>query len=152
MLSIYWKRQSDGHQSGSLQLDESADLVVKLSAGFSQTTIIIDALDECNHDTRGGLLSRLKKIVTSTEHVRIFLTGRCDGDIKRMLRNFPNHYINATDNTKDIKTYINSEIERCFKEELLPDVENEQEFKSEIIRALEKGAHGMYVFAWFYLE
>lgn len=143
MLSVYSKRESNGHTSGPLHLDESTDLIVNLSAGFSETTIIIDALDECNRDTRRALFSMLKQIVDLTKNVRIFLTGRCDGDIKRMLCDFPSHYIDATDNTKDIEIYINSEIEQCFKEGRLPEEGDNLRLKSDIISVLVKGAKGM---------
>lgn len=141
VLSIYWKQQSDG--SGPLDLNHSRDLIVGLSARFSQTTIIIDALDECNRETRIDLFRMLKNILNSTMHIRIFLTGRCDGDIHQLLDDFPSHYIEACDNTADIKTYINAEIERCFQELRIPQ---DLKLKSEIISALVNGANGMYVF------
>lgn len=140
VLSIYWKQQDDG--SGPPDLNHSTDLIVKLSARFSQTTIIIDALDECNRETRIDLFRMLKNILNSTTHIRIFLTGRCDGDIHQMLDGFPSHYIEARDNTRDIKTYINAEIERCYQERQILDLE----LKSEIISALVNGANGMYAF------
>lgn len=120
-------------------------MIVALSAGFTQTTIIIDALDECDRGTRNGLFLTLKQIIDSTTHVRIFLTGRSDGDIQRMLRDFPSHYLDATDNSGDISTYIHSEITRCSNEGLLLDEDEiDQVLESEIIRALEQGADGMY--------
>lgn len=147
VLSIYEKRESQGHQSGPLHLEESRDLIVALSAGFTQTTIIIDALDECDRGTRTGLFITLKHIINSTTHVKIFLTGRNDGDIQRMLRGFPSHYLDATDNSGDISTYVHSEITRCSTEGLLLDGEEiDQVLQSEIILALEKGADGMYGF------
>lgn len=146
VLSIYQKRVDQGHQTGPLHLDESRDLIVALSTGFAQTTIIIDALDECNRDTRRGLFLTLKHIINSTAHVRIFLTGRNDDDILRILHGFPSHYLDATDNSGDISTYINSEIQRCSREGLLLDGEIDQGLESEIVLALEKGADGMYVF------
>lgn len=139
VLSIYRKRQSDGNLSCPLDLKKSTDLIIELSSRFSQTTIIIDALDECNRETRVDLFRMLKKIYTSTTRVRIFVTGRCDGDILQMLHGFPSHYIEACDNTRDIITYVNTEIERCYQEGQIQDLE----LKAEIISALVNRADGM---------
>lgn len=147
VLSVYQEREKNGHQLGALHLKESKDLIVELSKGFVQTTIVIDALDECDFEKRKDLFLMLKDIITLTQHVRIFLTSRNDGDIQKMLYNSPSHYIDATDNTGDIKMYIRSEIDRCYSEGLLPSEENDPTLKSEIILTLEKGAKGMYVFA-----
>lgn len=149
VLLTYEKREAMGHGSGPLHLDESRDLIVALSAGYSQTTIVIDALDECNRDTRRGLFHILTHIVQSTTHVRIFLTGRNDGDIQKMLYDFPSHYLDATDNSGDIETYVTSEISRCSDEGLLLDGQIDPILQSEIIQALKNGANGMYVFFYF---
>lgn len=143
---IYEAREKIGHQLGALHLNESRELIVQLSAAFAHTTIVIDALDECDRDKRRDLFETLKYIVASTKNVRIFLTGRSDGDIQRILRGFPSHYIEARDNQGDITTFINSEIERCCREKLLLDGEIDKELKSDIVSALMKGADGMYVF------
>lgn len=145
VLSIYETRDKNGHQSGALHPNESRDLIQHLSTGFAQTTIVIDALDECNRDTRGHLFQILKHIVASTSAVRIFITGRSDGDIQRILGDFPNHYIEARDNQGDIETYINSEIERCCREKALLDGDIDKELESDIVSTLMKGADGMYV-------
>lgn len=143
ILLIYQTREKNGHQSGALHLSESRDLIVQLSTAFTQTTIVIDALDECNRETRRDLFDILKHIIASTKNVRIFVTGRSDGDIRKILCGFPSHYIEATDNQGDIGTYINSEIERCCREKLLLDGEIDEGLKSDIVSALIKGADGM---------
>lgn len=64
-----------------------------------------------------------------------------------MLSEFPSHYLDATDNSGDISTYVHSEITRCSNEGLLLDGEEiDQVLESEIILALENGADGMYGF------
>lgn len=146
VLLTYAKREAMGHQSGPLHLDESRDLIVALSAGYSQTTIVIDALDECNRDTRRGLFLILTHIIQQTTHLRIFLTSRNDGDIQKMLCDFPSHYLDATDNSGDIETYVTSEIARCSHEGLLLDGKIDPILQSEVIYALKNGANGMYVF------
>lgn len=142
VLLEYTKREEGGRLCGEIHPKESKDLIIAMSAGFPQTTIIVDALDECDEETREILFLILKQIVTSTKRVRIFVTSRNHEDIQRMLGNFPSHYLDATDNTLDIKTYIQSEVDhyssRCA---LLRD----DELRDEVVAALEKGADGMYV-------
>lgn len=145
VLAVYRKREDGGHKSGSLLSNESRDLIVELSTEYSQTTIIIDALDECNAESRGRLILILKEIVNLTKHVRIFLTSRSDGDIQKILADFPSHYLDAADNIGDIKTYIGCEVERRCSSGGWWNAD--PALRSEIISTLEKGACGMYVFA-----
>lgn len=87
----------------------------------------------------------LKQIVSLAKHVRIFLTSRSDGDMQKILSDFPSHYLDAVDNIGDIKTYIKSEIEQRFSSERWWNAD--PALRSEIISTLEKGACGMYVFS-----
>lgn len=153
VLAVYKRREEQGHQSGALRMSECRDLIVELATGFAQTTIVIDAVDECDRCTRRGLFSVLKDIVAAARGVRVFLTGRNDGDIQRVLDGFPSHYIDASDNVGDIERYIGAEVDRCSREgllldgTLLLDGEGRRLLKLEIVDALQKGARGMYVFA-----
>lgn len=142
VVSEYAKRKTHGQLTGEIHPNDSMDLIIALSAGFPQTTIIVDALDECDEETRETLFRILKQIVTSTERVRIFVTSRNHEDIERILGNFPSHYLDAKDNIEDIKTYIRSELEYCSgRKSILRD----PELKAEIVSTLENGAGGMYV-------
>lgn len=145
VVSLYKTREINGHQSGAPHPIESRDLIVKLSNGFLRTTIVIDALDECDRETRDHLVGVLKEIINSTQTVRIFVTGRSDGDLRKILSSFPSHYIEAFDNQGDIATYIDSEINRCCREKLLLDGDIDDDLKSDIVAQLMKGADGMYL-------
>jgi hypothetical protein len=61
-INLYRKEQSEGFASGQLQIDDSCRLIMQLIDLYPQTTIIIDAMDECDPDTRYELLDVLKKI------------------------------------------------------------------------------------------
>lgn len=141
LWSIYEKREKEGHSTGPLDLFESRSLIINLSKEFLQTTIIIDALDECNPATRIELLRALKGIAISGNSVKIFVTGRNEGDIRDMLFKIPNHYIDAKDNSEDIRMYIKAEIKRFCTEK--PSLKVDTALESEIVFALENGAKGM---------
>jgi hypothetical protein len=152
LLSLYEEREKTGHSSGPPKLKESEDLIVKLSKGVWKTTIIIDALDECNPQTRGGLFNALKRIVSLASNIKIFVTARNDGDIDEKLRGFLNHYIHSVDNTEDINKFIDTEIERrCRPDDLeygersLLGGEAPPELKNMVISTIKQKACGVWV-------
>lgn len=140
VLSEYTKRQSQGKLSGDIHPNDSMNLIIALSAAYPQTTIVVDALDECEEDTRETLIGILMQIVQSASRIRILITSRNHEDIRRMLGNFPSHFLEATDNIGDIKLYIRSELERCSRRKAILD---DPELRDEIIAILEDGAGGM---------
>lgn len=144
---MYEERVLKG-DSGPLSLEESQDLLVQISTGSLHTTIVIDGLDECDRGTRRELLNALEYVASSPNLVKVFLTSRDDGDLAYRLSKKPNVYIHAANNSKDIKEYIDSEIECCIKDGLLlPGKEVTSDLKESIILTLEEGACGMYVFS-----
>jgi KAP family P-loop domain len=145
ILSVYERREKDGHASGPLDLKESREMLVTLLTSYSgeQVAIVIDALDECHTEDRKQLFHSLKHVVTSGHNVKLFIASRNERDIRLMMNKSLDHYIDAKDNTKDIQTYIESEVERRFNDGSLPEVNDRTELKSDIVSALEKGANGM---------
>lgn len=134
-----------GDLSRLLTVEECKTLLVRLSTGFLRTTVIIDALDECDPHTRGSLFNVLEEVVSSPKHtpVKAFVTSRDDGDLRRKFKNSPNIYIQERDNEGDISQYIKAEIEGCIRrEELLGGMVSEA-LRGRIVDALEAGAHGM---------
>ncbi|KAL7275937.1 hypothetical protein RUND412_001094 [Rhizina undulata] len=88
-------------KSRCLGLDKSTKLIRQLSRAFGQTVIIVDAIDECNKETRYQLLSALKKLRSSTEGIKIFITSRNDDDIRVELEDESEVYIQPSDNSSD---------------------------------------------------
>lgn len=150
VFEVYREREIDECLYLSLGLDESKDLILELTASFEQTVICIDALDECNKDTRGKLLFALQQILRSSalgpakSIVKVFVTSRDDDDIVLKLEGTPNVYIRSSDNTSDISYFVETEIESCIREKKLLRGSVEEGLKTRIIRALVDGAHGMY--------
>jgi len=82
VVATYKKRESEGFASGSLRIDESRALIIQLIEHYPLTTIIIDALDECDSDSRADLLETLETILQeSSSMVKIFVSSRDDQDI-----------------------------------------------------------------------
>lgn len=146
VLSIYNKRKHDGDLSNHLSVEESRNLLIALSAGFLCTTIVIDALDECDASTRGSLFDVLDDIMSSKGNaVKAFVTSRDDGDLRRKFEDRPNVFIQERDNLGDINHYIKTEIVDCISQKKLLGGNVSAELQGRIIEALQAGARGMYV-------
>lgn len=96
---------------------EYQELLVSLLAGFLQTTIIIDAFDECEPKTRRELFdvlqAALPKDGSSGGPIKILITSREDGDLADIYKQLLKIDIRSglVDITSDISLYINSELE-----------------------------------------
>ena len=98
----------EGFISGSLQMDESLNLVLQLIAQYPITTIVIDAIDECDPRKRYKLLKALEKILqNSSSLVKVFVSSRNDQDIVLRLRHYPNLEIDSRRNVDDIARFVN---------------------------------------------
>lgn len=145
VLAIYEKRQKAGDLSNHLSIHESKDLLVELCTGFPHSTLIVDALDECDAKTRGHLFDVLQHVVSESRATRVkaFVTSRDDEDLRKKFSGSPHVYIQERDNSGDINTYIAVEIEDCIVKKKLLDGVISSEFRDRIIRTLETGARGM---------
>lgn len=145
VLAVYNNRRDKGDLSNLLSLDESKDLLIKLSVGFLKTTIVIDALDECDRNTRRNLFDLLEQVVSSAKQnpVKIFVTSRDDGDLMTKFQDSPNVYIQERDNSGDIDHYIQTEIEACITGKRLLRGNVSLDLQNRIIAALQAGARGM---------
>lgn len=148
VLSIYNQRKEDADLANMLSVTESKNLLIDLSAGFLRTTIVVDALDECDPYTRGSLCDVLEQVVSSSSFlnqnpVKVFVTSRDDGDLRKMFEDSPNVYIQERDNSQDVSHYIKTEIRACISRKALLDGKVGLELEQRIVLALENGAHGM---------
>lgn len=145
VLTIYNQRVEDANLTSLLSIEESKRLLIALSAGFLRTTLIIDALDECDTQTRAKLFNIIEGVVALSKRnpVKAFITSRDDGDVRRKFKNSPNVYIEKQDNSSDIKHYNETEIEACIHREDILDGNVSRALQGRIVSALEAGAHGM---------
>lgn len=143
VLAVYKNRQKKSDLKRALSIDECKDLLIGLSTGFLRTTIIVDALDECDQETRGKLCDLLADVVSSSKRVKVFITSRDEGDMRVKFEDSPNVYIQERDNSTDINCYIETEIEACVKAKRLLRGNASMDLQNEVIDALKQGAHGM---------
>lgn len=128
-----------------LGIKQCVSLIINLINFNLQTTIVIDALDECNNDLRHDLFLALKKIkMTSTSLVTIFLSSRKDDDIELEFRSEPNISIDMKYNTPDIELYVREEVAHCIDEKKLLRGNVDGALKELVISSLLTSAAGMY--------
>ncbi len=144
MKEIYKSREQNGFAAGPLTLDESTALIIELSQDRPLTTIIVDALDECDLSSRGDLLDALSGILQdSCGLVKILVSGRADADIVCHFSDCLNLQIEASQNQEDIENYVNSEVEYLINRKKLLRGNVPEGLKETIARYLREQAKGM---------
>ena len=143
----YAERKKQGFTSTSPSLEESINLIIALTTYRPLTTIVIDALDECDRVSRPDLLQALERIIfCSSNLVKVFVSSRNDQDIVCHLANCPNLEIEAAKNQADIASFVKSEVHRRISRKELLLGKPLPDLISLIIQKLCDGAHGMLAF------
>jgi hypothetical protein len=144
-INLYRKEEAEGFVSGQLQIEESCRLIMQLIDLYPQTTIIIDAMDECDPDMRYELLEALEVFLRdSSSLVKVFVSSRDDHDIVQSLSSYPSLEIASHRNSDDIARFVNAEVERLTKaRKLLRHSASQAEMKTLIIDQVTKDARGM---------
>ncbi|OCL07799.1 hypothetical protein AOQ84DRAFT_389280 [Glonium stellatum] len=153
-VELFKKKEEEGFASGLLQMDESLTLVLQLIAQYPLTTIIIDAMDECNPRKRHELLKALEQIIRdSSSLVKIFVSSRNDQDIVLRLQHYPNLEIDSRRNGDDIARFVKNQTEQLIQDgELLQYSTSQVEMKKLIVDEVIKGATGMFRWASMQLQ
>ena len=139
----YTERQCKHFVDGPLRLDECVDLIIKLTGQYTSTTIIIDALDECDVTTRHSLLAALSSIMQHGSSTKMFVSSRDDKDITLQLQERPNLYIKASNNARDINRYVHFRVEQAVADRRLLDGSVSAETVRHINLTLTRRAQGM---------
>ncbi|KAI0537334.1 hypothetical protein GGR58DRAFT_502306 [Xylaria digitata] len=104
-------------------------------------TLVLDALDEINEDSRQELLDALSDLVRqSISLARLFISSRSNYDIELHLAGTPNIYIRAEDNAEDTYSFIDKKLTeaRLLHGNMSPSLHDD------IVKTLERGARGMF--------
>lgn len=144
MKEVYESRNQDVFAAGRLTLDESTALIIELSRDRPLTTIVIDALDECEFSSRGDLLDALSRILQdSCSLVKILVSSRADSDIVCHLLDCLNLQIEASQNQEDIESYVNFELQSLIKRKKLLHGSVPEDLERTIASYLRVQAKGM---------
>ncbi|RAR13708.1 ankyrin repeat-containing protein [Stemphylium lycopersici] len=104
------------HDGLSASLVGTQESFVPLVEDLYQVYVVVDALDECPEQERGGILAFITNIVTAqiTCHVKVFVTSRYETDIAKAFedKQIPTIQIRAENVAGDIEIYARSQVEQ----------------------------------------
>ena len=107
---------------------------------YQKTTLVIDAMDECDPQSRSELVNALKLFMKeSKKPMKIFISSRPDRVLENELGSIPNVGIQASDNQEDIKKYIDMKLNGLIIGNKLLE-----SMRSEIIATLLERSQGMF--------
>ena len=115
------------------------EFVIECLALPDQTSIVIDALDECNNTDE--LLHLLQVIIMTRPKLRLFLTSRREYDIEMGLSDLPQIHFAAGAIASDIEAFVQSQLQTLVSKGKLRV--RDPNLKSEIREALCDNADGM---------
>ena len=138
-----WRYERPG--SGRLSLEECSGLLTELissysnTSSYSSTTIILDALDECEKPYE--LLRALKTIAnSSTGKIKLFVSSRLNVKVCSVLIPRSKIDIQSQDTSKDMDIFLHTEVkkgDRCLLKGNFPKLEDR------LIEVLRDRAQGM---------
>lgn len=113
VIAKYEQKKLAASPPATLSLKESKDLIRKLvQDDYSSVTIVIDALDECNSKTRSEFFWFLEELSKFSGTVlKILVSSRNEPDILEVFGDSDNLYIDASNNAKDIRHFVEREVE-----------------------------------------
>ncbi|KAF2489858.1 hypothetical protein BU16DRAFT_566956 [Lophium mytilinum] len=120
ILEAYTKRKDrdavECSQSGP-RMEETQELLSHVINTFSTVTLILDALDECEQESRLKIMRVLDALANgSTRPLKILIASRENTDIQIRLGRTGNIGISAKDNKNDIATFLDEVMDKSDEE------------------------------------
>lgn len=116
------------------------------SSSFGKAFLLIDALDECPFEARHQMVRFLFHILQHVPGIKILVMSRKELDIQEAFQEHPSLLIGKQDVSRDIKTYITTEVRRLRRGYHGKKLYIESDFlEAEVIENLIANADGMYV-------
>ena len=127
-MQLYKQKRQTGFASRRLTIEESESVLAELVQIYPLVTLVVDALDECERNSRLEFMDILDKLIAeSSKPVKILISSRRDKDIKRHFESGPNLEIGATNNRDDIAMFVNQETTanaKRWQTEISPELKN----------------------------
>lgn len=127
VVEKYDEEEKEGRLQAAMSIKDSKLLVRTLIENeYSNVSIVIDALDEIDPNTRTDLFEYLNELVELTAgNVKVFVSSRNEPDIFESFETSSNLLIDATDNAEDIERFVKQEIpKRLLGGKANPDLRN----------------------------
>lgn len=138
-----WRKD---RERGTLStFEEWEACLLELIDTYPRTTIVLDALDECNKDRRHGLINLLVKLVTpraGTTSVKVFVAARPEDDICRQLEKYHRIQMQQQHNADDIACFVQTKLAEHPR---WPKMSHD--FQNELVTKLLEKTGPMFLFA-----
>ncbi|KAI1348196.1 hypothetical protein F5Y01DRAFT_307013 [Xylaria sp. FL0043] len=143
LLGLYEKLRQDASELG---FDDCTDQLLESVNLYRKTTLVLDALDECEPDSRKKIIKTIEVLLSKSQRpLKIFISSRPDRDIRSKFLDRPNIEIQATHNDGDIRKYVSEEIINHGAWEDMREC-----IREKIVTALLEKCQGM--FQWVFLQ
>ncbi|KAF2733239.1 hypothetical protein EJ04DRAFT_565274 [Polyplosphaeria fusca] len=110
LTDLYEEKEQSGFASAALTTNEAIRCLQDLLGSYTQTILILDALDECQEADRAFLVDTFDDLARRSTCVKILISSRRSDDIVRWLKRKANVGIEARDNQNDIRLFIQSKL------------------------------------------
>ncbi|RDK37585.1 ankyrin [Aspergillus phoenicis ATCC 13157] len=141
LKALYDKCREGG---SSLTLEQCKEQILSSISIYQRTTIVIDAMDECDSESSDQLIDALTLFISKspTKNVKIFMSSRPDPEIKNLLEKTPNIDIDASDNKEDIRKYLSEVLGKRARRD-----KDFNDMKEEVTEILLERCQGMFQWA-----
>jgi hypothetical protein len=136
----YAEKYRSGFASAHFSNEEAEILLQILIKANKRTTLIIDALDECDKSSRVVLMETLDRLVNGIPNLKILISSRWDDDIKRKLKEKAKLEVDPAKNQEDIKKFILAKLEEDAADRSIPFTD---QLRRDIVEILFKKSDGM---------
>ena len=137
--TIYNRLRYERPGSGCLSLGECSELLTELTSCYSNLTIIVDALDECEKPYE--LLRALKRVGdSSTSQTKLFVSSRLNVNVASVMIFHRKIDIQSQSASKDMENFLHTEVKQRDRRLLkgrYPELEDR------LIKVLRDRAQGM---------
>ncbi|CAG7957123.1 unnamed protein product [Penicillium olsonii] len=138
--------QAADKENSSLSLEDSKNQIMKSVNLYHQTILVLDALDECETDTRRQLIKFFAALVSQCDKtLKVFISSRPDDQSHAKLPHLVTFNLHQSGNKDDIERFLNVKLNELESER---DVFKRK--RSAIINELLEKSGGM--FQWVALQ
>jgi hypothetical protein len=142
LVKLYEKKKQSGFSSNELTIEESEALLVGLVQAYSRTTLILDALDECDQKYRVKIIELFNRLINYSKQLKIFISSRRDQDIVHQLKKRADVGVEATNNRDDISKFVADAIDRGQEQR---NTKIPEDLREEIVQTILNKSGGMWV-------
>lgn len=137
-LALYNKLHSRDGSRGIPSITDLSCLIRELTELYDRSLIVVDALDECDQDTRWELVEALESITGSASLVKVFVSSREEGDLRLSLQTHSGLQVTSLENEDDVRKFVEFETERLVAKKQLLAYIRKKETKEELINLIKE--------------